>query len=280
LTALADRADAIASAEHPARAAPIEGPGEVGVLAARIEEMARRIAERHELQAALARGDRLATVGVMSASVAHEINNPLTTVLGYSRLLLEDKPEDHPDRAGLELIGGEAERMKAIVSGLLDYARVEKETRGPTDLAVVIRHCAALVQPTLRRAHTRLELALAPDLPEVAADAHALQQVLVNLFQNAAQAMQPAGGAVTARASRGAGDLTVVVEVTDEGPGVPADERARIFDPFYTTKEAGVGTGLGLAVCKHLVATFGGSIDVAEGPDGRGARFRVVIPRS
>ena len=166
------------------------------MLAARIEEMARRIAERHELQAALARGDRLATVGVMSASVAHEINNPLTTVLGYSRLLLEDKPDDHPDRAGLELIGGEAERMKAIVSGLLDYARVEKETRGPTDLAVVIRHCAALVQPTLRRARASLELDLAADLPEVAADAHALQQVLVNLFQNAAQAMQPAGGAV------------------------------------------------------------------------------------
>lgn len=280
LTALADRADAIASADQPARAEPIEGPGEVGVLAARIEEMARRIAERHELQAALARGDRLATVGVMSASVAHEINNPLTTVLGYARLLLEDKPEDHPDRAGLELIGGEAERMKAIVSGLLDYARVEKETRGPTDLAVVIKHCAALVQPTLRRARATLEVDLAADLPEVAADAHALQQVLVNLFQNAAQAMQPAGGAVSARASRGAGDVTVVVEVSDEGPGVPADERARIFDPFYTTKEAGVGTGLGLAVCKHLVATFGGSIDVGEGPGGRGARFRVVIPRA
>jgi signal transduction histidine kinase len=285
LTALADRADAIASADPAAlRAVELprapEGPGEIGHLAQRIEEMAQRIAERAELQAALARGDRLATVGVMSASVAHEINNPLTTVLGYARLLLEDKPADHPDRAGLELIADEAERMKAIVSGLLDYARVEKETRGPTAPAHVIRHVAALMQPQLRRARVRLELEVPDDLPEVAADAHALQQVLVNLVQNAAQAMQPGGGAVRARASRAPGDVAVLVEVIDEGPGIPADERGRIFDAFYTTKEAGVGTGLGLAVSKHLVSTFGGTIAVGEGGGGRGACFRVMIPKA
>lgn len=284
LTALAARADAIASAEpaalragdHPA----IDGPGEIGVLAHRVEEMAQRIADRAELQAALARGDRLATVGVMSASVAHEINNPLTTVLGYAKLLAEDKPEDHPDRAGLELIAGEADRMKAIVSSLLDYARVEKGTRGPTDVAAVIRHVAALMQPQLRRAKVTLRLQLDDALPEVAADAHALQQVLVNLVQNAGQAMQPDGGAVTARASSGPGGATVIVEIADEGPGVPVAERARVFDPFYTTKDAGVGTGLGLAVCKHLVTTFGGTIEAAEPEGGRGAVFRVVIPTS
>jgi signal transduction histidine kinase len=284
LTALADRADAIASADpaalRAAEPARVDGPGEIGVLAQRIEEMAQRIAERAELQAALARGDRLATVGVMSASVAHEINNPLTTVLGYARLLVEDKPDDHPDRAGLELIASEAERMKSIVSGLLDYARVETEVRGPTDLAAVIRHVAALMQPQLRRARVRLELEV-DDLPEVAADAHALQQVLVNLVQNAAQAMQPDGGAVIARASRAPGGVAARVEILDGGPGLPAGDRARVFDPFYTTKEAGVGTGLGLAVCKHLVATFGGSIEADDRPDGgRGACFRVVIPTS
>jgi two-component system NtrC family sensor kinase len=279
LTALADRADAIASGNTPPRA-PVDGPGEVGELSQRIEEMARRIAERAELQAALARGDRLATVGVMSASVAHEINNPLTTVLGYARLLAEDKAEDHPDRAGLELIASEADRMKVIVSGLLDYARVEKQDRGPTELAGVLRHVSALMEPQLRRAKVRLALDAPADLPPVAADAHALQQVLVNLVQNAAQAMQPAGGAVTARASSGPGGLTVICDILDEGPGVPAEARARVFDPFYTTKDAGIGTGLGLAVCKHLVATFGGTIDVGEGDGGRGARFRVVIPKA
>ncbi|MCA9675827.1 MAG: histidine kinase, partial [Myxococcales bacterium] len=258
----------------------IDGPGEIGVLAHRIEDMAQRIAERAELQAALARGDRLATVGVMSASVAHEINNPLTTILGYAKLLQEDKGEDHLDRAGLELIESEAARMKAIVSGLLDYARVEKGTRGPTDVAAVVRHVAALMQPQLRRARVALELTVDDGLPEVAADAHALQQVLVNLVQNAAQAMQGAAGAVRARASIEPGGHAVRIEVSDEGPGVSPEERARIFDPFYTTKEAGIGTGLGLAVCKHLVATFGGTIDAGDGPGGRGAAFRVVIPRA
>ncbi len=284
LTALAARADVIASAEPAALRAGepprIDGPGEIGVLAQRVEEMAQRIADRAELQAALARGDRLATVGVMSASVAHEINNPLTTVLGYATLLAEDKAEDHPDRTGLELIASEATRMKVIVSSLLDYARVEKGTRGPTDVAAVIGHVAALMQPQLRRARVTLTLAL-PDgapLPDVAADAHALQQVLVNLVQNAAQAMQPDGGAVTARASSGPGGLTVIVEIADEGPGIPVEERARVFDPFYTTKESGVGTGLGLAVCKHLVTTFGGTVELGAPTGGRGAVFRVVIP--
>ncbi len=107
----------------------VRGPGEIGVLAQRVDEMARRIAERSELQSALARGDRLASVGVMSAQVAHEINNPLTTVLGYAKLLLEDKPDDHPDRAAIEMIEGEAERMKKIVGGLLEYARAPRASQ-------------------------------------------------------------------------------------------------------------------------------------------------------
>src|SRR5207248_7757466 len=99
---------------------------EIGVLAHSVDEMAKRIAERAELQSALARGDRLASVGVMSAQVAHEINNPLTTVLGYAKLLQEDKPEGHPDRAALALIADEAERMKKIIGALLEYARAPR----------------------------------------------------------------------------------------------------------------------------------------------------------
>jgi signal transduction histidine kinase len=279
LSALAERADAIAGGDPAAGPpSPVGAPGEVGVLARRIDEMARRIAERSELQAALARGDRLATVGVMSAQVAHEINNPLTTVLGYARFLLEDKPEGHPDRPGLELIADEAERMKVIVAGLLDYARAPAvPTRGPGDVAATLHHVAALVAPQLRRSRVALALALpeAP-LPAVAADNHALQQVLVNLIQNATQAM-PGGGTVSASAAAAPGDVAVIVRIADQGPGVPAAERARIFDPFVTTKDAGVGTGLGLAVCKHLVTTWGGAIEVGDAPGG-GAEFRVTIP--
>lgn len=257
--------------------APVNALGEIGLLARRFEEMARRIGEREKLKAALARGDRLASVGTMAASVAHEVNNPLTTVLGYAKLLLEDKPMDHPDRPGLELIADEAARMKGIVGSLLDYARSERAPRpaGHADVNGTLRHTAALLVPELRHARVAVDMQLADDLPQVHAHPHALQQVFVNLVQNAAHAM-PEGGTITIESCMAPGNVAVQVLVTDQGAGVPPAERKRIFDPFITTKEA--GTGLGLAVCKHLVTGFGGGIDVTDAPDGRGARFRVVIP--
>ncbi|MDB4963010.1 MAG: integral rane sensor signal transduction histidine kinase [Myxococcales bacterium] len=302
LAALAKRADAIA-AGNADRAPPIAGPGEIGVLGQRIDEMARRIAERSELQSALARGDRLASVGVMSAQVAHEINNPLTTVLGYAKLLAEDKPDGHPDRAGLDLIASEAERMKGIIGGLLEYARTprqsEREIGAGTDLgprakpdappstepATVMRHVGALLDPQLKKARAKLVTRVESTTP-VAIDAHALQQVLVNLVQNAAQAMtatpdgESSGRTITITAKPAPGGIATLITVADEGPGVPAADRGRVFDPFFTTKAAGVGTGLGLAVCKHLIATAGGSIELGDGPNGRGAEFRLVIPNA
>ena len=287
LAALARRADAIATgtADPP----PVHGPGEIGVLAQRIDEMAKRIAERHELQTALARGDRLASVGVMSAQVAHEINNPLTTVLGYAKLLLEDKPEGHPDRAGLELIADEAERMKKIVGGLLDYSRVPRQSEqaitakagapaGSSDPATVARHVGALLEPQLKRVRARFDVEIATAVP-IAIEAHALQQVLVNLVQNAAQAMTEPG-TIRLAARSAPGGVATLITVGDDGPGIPAKDRTRVFDPFFTTKAAGAGTGLGLAVCKHLVATAGGSIEVGDGPGGKGAEFRLVIPNA
>jgi len=277
LGALAAHADAIARGDTAGP--PVTGPGEIGHLARRLDEMAQRIGERAELQAALARGDRLASVGVMSAQVAHEINNPLTTVLGYAKLLAEDKPDDHPDRAGLDLIAGEAARMKTIVAGLLDYARADKgEDRGPCDPTSVAHHVAALVAPGLRKARVTLAVDVA-GAPAVAIDPHALQQVLVNLVHNAAQAM-PDGGAVTLGWVRLPGDLAIALDVTDDGPGIAPADRARVFDPFFTTKAPGAGTGLGLAVVKHLVARAGGAVEVVDAPPGKGARFRVTLPRA
>ena len=113
----------------------------------------------------------------------------------------------------------------------------------------------------------------------VTIEAHALQQVLVNLVQNAAQAM-PEGGTITVSAKPAAGGIATLLTVADEGPGVATADRARVFDPFFTTKAPSAGTGLGLAVCKHLVATAGGSIEVGDAPNGRGAEFRVVIPNA
>jgi signal transduction histidine kinase len=289
LAALARRADAIATGT-PDPAPSVAGPGEIGVLGQRIDEMAKRIAERHELQTALARGDRLASVGVMSAQVAHEINNPLTTVLGYAKLLAEDKPENHPDRAALELIASEAERMKGIIGGLLEYARAPRtsdriiapagkpEPPPSTVPATLVRHVGALLEPQLKKARARLVTDVGSDAP-LAIEATMLQQVLVNLVQNAVQAMTD-GGTITIAVKPAPGGVATLINVSDDGPGIPAKDRARVFDPFFTTKAAGVGTGLGLAVCKHIVATAGGSIEVGDGPDGKGAEFRLVIPNA
>jgi two-component system NtrC family sensor kinase len=240
--------------------------------------MARRIGERERLQAALARGDRLAAVGTMAASVAHEVNNPLTTVLGYARLLAEDKPEDHSDRPGLELIAGEAERMQKIVGGLLDYARARQDiSSGAADVNQLLRRTADLMAPTARRSRIEIDLELADRLPPAAADPDPLQQIFVNLVQNAVQAM-PDGGPILLRSRLRSGDLAIEVSVIDSGPGVPASERERVFEAFHTTKAAGAGTGLGLAVCRHLVAGSRGTIEVTGAPDRSGACFRVVIP--
>jgi two-component system NtrC family sensor kinase len=321
LAQLARRADAIA-AGNPDAGPPVQGPGEIGVLGQRIDEMAKRIAERSELQSALARGDRLASVGVMSAQVAHEINNPLTTVLGYAKLLEEDEPDGHPDRdnasasggaastrmtsrqrrEALSLIASEAERMKGNVGGLLEYARTPRQSEQKLtktaasdgtpacEPAAVVRHVGALLGPQLKKAKATLATRIDSDKP-VTIDAHALQQVLVNLVQNALHAMTEATADATTDAKPGPGTITIdvrpaphgiatLITVADDGPGIPAKDRARVFDPFFTTKAAGQGTGLGLAVCKHLVATAGGSIEVGEGPSGRGAEFRVVVPNA
>jgi signal transduction histidine kinase len=259
---------------------------EIGTLATSVDEMAKRIAERADLASALARGDRLASVGVMSAQVAHEINNPLTTVLGYAKLLLEDKPEGHPDRNGLELIADEAERMKKIIGTLLEYARAPRASEPSINTATaatakpeaVLRHVGVLVAPQLKKVRATLATEVTAEAP-IAIEASALQQVLVNLVQNAAQAFTN-GGAITMTAKPSPGGIATVITVSDDGPGIPVEARTKVFDPFYTTKAPGTGTGLGLAVCKHLVATAGGSIELVDGPNGRGVEFRVVIPNA
>ncbi len=280
LRRLAARADAIAASGGPpddGPPSPVNAPGEIGQLAERLEDMAQRLGERDRLRTALARGDRLATVGTIAASVTHEINNPLTTVLGYAKFLAEDKPEDHPDRAALDLIADEAARMKSIVGDLLDYARSDHTPalKGSTDVAELLRRTEALLVPTLRRQDVRVSIDVAEDLPRAAVEGHALQQVFVNLVQNAAQAM-PGGGAVelTARAVDG----SIEVQICDEGPGIAPEVRERIFEPFVTTKRAGEGTGLGLAVCRYLVGKMGGKIEACDAAGSRGAKLRVVIP--
>jgi two-component system NtrC family sensor kinase len=256
----------------PADEALSRAPGEIGVLARRFDEMALRVEERERLQVALARGAKLATVGALAAGVAHEINNPLTTILGYTSLLVEDAG-DGPVKAKLELVTAEARRVQGIVRTLLDHARTEA---GPLErrrvpLAELAKKVEALVGPSARQ--RRVTIAVSAEPAEAAGDPGRLEQVVVNLAQNAIQAME--GGGTLTLAARGAGD-EAILSVRDTGPGIAAEHLGAIFEPFFTTKGPGVGTGLGLAIARQIVQDHGGRIEVESTP-GLGSEFRVVL---
>jgi signal transduction histidine kinase len=258
-------------------AGTLSAPGEIGLLARRFEDMERRVAERVRLQAELARSQQLASVGALAAGVAHEVNNPLTTILGYASLLLEDKAETHPDRQPLTLIADEARRVQGIVRTLLDHARQEtnSQVREPLDVNPIVERCVKLLQPTLKKRGISLEVSLGRELPQASLNQLRMEQVFVNLGQNAAQAMDR-GGSLAIRTSALDGGQGVKVEFEDTGPGIPDAQLGQIFEPFFTTKGPGVGTGLGLAICRQIVLDHGGRIEV-ESSVGKGSIFRVVL---
>ena len=215
-----------------------------------------------------ARLEQLSAVGVLAAGVAHEINNPMTTILGYAKLL----QEDHPDIAPLQLVVEEADRVQQIIRHLLDFSRQEPGVVSPADLNAAVERTLKLVAPQLRkrRIDVRKELA---EVPSVPVDVRRIEQVFVNLCANAAQAME-SGGTLTVRTA--ARDGRVAVEFQDTGCGIPADQVDRIFEPFFTTKGPGAGTGLGLAISREIVVDHGGTLEVESKP-GAGALFRVLL---
>ena len=252
-------------------------------------ELERRVALRtEELQKAqetLVHSERLSAVGQLVAGVAHELNNPLTVILGYAGLLLEKRP-DPAERRKLDLIAAEAERCKKIVQNLLTFARKQKAEKSRVDLGEVIRRTVSLREYQMRTENIKVELALASDLPAAFADFHQLQQVILNLLVNAEQAIHDAGkGSRIAIATRciesqtrgSTPDRSIEIVVEDDGPGIPTANRARVFEPFFTTKEIGKGTGLGLSICYGIVADQGGTIRVESEP-GAFTRFTIVLP--
>ncbi len=241
-------------------------------LRARME--AQRSAENRLVQAA-----KLAAVGEMAAGIAHELNNPLTSVTGFTELALDAIPPDSQTRKDLEIVIREAVRARDVVRRLLDFARQGESTRAHTSLNEVIEDVVALSRHLIHTSGVELQLELEEDLPWVMADSNQMKQVLLNLVHNALQAM-PAGGEMsvsTRSASRGGRDW-IMVRVCDTGVGIPQSELARIFEPFYTTKGDQGGTGLGLSVTYGIVTDHGGQIDV-QSEQGVGSKFTVWLPQ-
>jgi signal transduction histidine kinase len=233
------------------------------------EANAALVATREELIAA----EKLATVGRIAAGLAHEVGNPLAALIGYVKIMeAQGSPERR--REYLERMSGELTRIHGIIGELVHLSRPAEWIPGETDVAEVLRRTAALLRdhPDLRNVAVALD---APaTLVHPALEPGRLQQVIVNLVLNAAQAM-PEGGTLTLRAREEEAGVTVTV--SDTGAGIPAEAQGKIFEPFFTTKDPGSGLGLGLSISRRIVTLMGGTIQVASIP-GRGSVFTLLFP--
>jgi CheY-like chemotaxis protein len=241
-----------------------------------ITERKEEQAQRRQLETRARLASHLASIGEMASGIAHEINNPLTAVIGYSQLLAQHNLPAEVKEAVEQILQG-ATRVAGIVQRLLTFARQHTPTRGAVDLNEVIRSTLALRAYALKAANIRVTTRLDPLLPTTIADGKQMQQVILNLIMNAETAMKGAhqGGELVLASAINRG--SILLTVSDDGPGIPDAIQDRIFDPFFTTREEGQGTGLGLSICHGIVNEHGGRIWV-QSECGKGAAFFVEVP--
>ena len=233
--------------------------------------------EKHKLQEQLIQTAKMSAIGQLIAGVAHDLNNPLASVIGFSDFLIESTDVPENLRGPLEAIRGEAERAAKIVRSLLTFARKHEGAREPRPIAPLLETTLVLLKNELTAGKIETEVVIADGLPHVDIDANRLEQVFVNLVHNAAQAMQSSGVGDRIDISVEPWLKGVVVSFADNGPGIPPDTAEHIFEPFFTTKAEGEGTGLGLSICQGILTEHGGRITY-ESARGGGAIFRVELP--
>jgi hypothetical protein len=237
-----------------------------------IEDISARVQLEEQLQIS----EKMASIGLLAAGVAHEVNTPLTGISSFVQMLMQGAEPDDPTTKVLEKIERQTFRAAKIVNGLLNLARPAQVDSGAVDINVVINDVLSLLEHQLRNGRIQVRKELQPVAPFVQGIEYKLQQVFLNLFLNARDAM-PKGGWLTI-VTRSVGDKAVM-EVSDTGSGIPVDQLSRIYDPFFTTKDIGKGTGLGLSITYGIVHEHGGTITCESAP-GQGTRFTLMLPLS
>jgi len=234
------------------------------------------ITEQKQQNERLMMADRLASIGELAAGAAHELNNPLTSIIGFSQLLMEkDIPDDI--REDLTLVYSEAQRAANVTKNLLTFARKHAPVKQLNQINNIIEDVLKLRAYEHKINSIKVERQLAPGLPEIMVDYFQIQQVLLNVIINAEYFMTEAHNKGTLTITTKKQNGTVRISIADDGPGIPSEKLSRIFDPFFTTKEAGKGTGLGLSICHGIVTEHGGQI-YARNQRGKGATIVVELP--
>ncbi|MBA7686730.1 Sensor protein ZraS [subsurface metagenome] len=220
--------------------------------------------------------DRLASIGELASGIAHELNNPLTGVIGFAQLLLDrDVPDDVKE--DLKTIYSEAQRTAQVVKGLLTFAREHTPVKQLVNINSIIEKVRELRAYEQKVSNIKVNTRFTPDLPEIMADYFQLQQVFLNIIINAEHFMIEAHGKGTLTITTEKVGNIIRASFTDDGPGISKDDLGHLFDPFFTTKEMGKGTGLGLSICHGIITEHGGQIYV-ESELGKGATFVVELP--
>jgi PAS domain S-box-containing protein len=242
-------------------------------------EIFRDITERKKMEEQLIIADRLASIGELSSGIAHELNNPLTSVIAFSELLLDEKDVPDDIKEDLKIINSEAQRTANIVKNLLTFARKHPTEKESVDINKTIEAVLELRAYEQKVNNIQVDTHFAPDLPEIIANTFDLQQVFLNIIINAEHFMTEAHGrgTITITTER-VGDI-VRVSFADDGPGITPENLGHVFDPFFTIKEVGKGTGLGLNISHGIITEHGGKI-CAESELGKGATFVIELPVS
>ena len=223
---------------------------------------------------------KLATMGELASSIAHELNNPLATVSLRVESLIAQTTGDDPRQRELEIIGQEIERMGNLVSNLLQFSRRSQPQISTVNVCDEIEKTLELIHYHLRKHNIAVAREFKPEGPLIHADRQQLRQLFLNLFTNASDAM-PDGGTLTIRVTKCPEEKQICIEIADTGTGIPPEILPKVTEPFYTTKPEGKGTGLGLAICRRIAQEHGGTLNItSEGGPGNGARVCITLPFS
>jgi len=236
-----------------------------------------KIEELNAVTQQLWQAAKLATMGELASSIAHELNNPLATVSLRIESLTAQTSQDDPRRRELDIIGQEVERMGNLVTNLLQFSRRSQKRVSTVDICEEIEKTIELIHYHLRKNDIQVIREFAPEVPGILADRQQLRQLFLNLFTNASDAM-PKGGTLTIRVAAQIEEKKIFIEIADTGTGIPPEILPKVMEKFYTTKPEGKGTGLGLAICRRIAQEHRGTLDItSEGIPGKGTKVRIIL---